>query len=192
MFLTLTSMNDTRLGTICIVIVSLAYCFVPITQGQIIVTILGPLCTWAKDRDHVIVRGLNYQPKGRTTDTVCRNLEMGLTHILANHETLCIVCHVGIHVDFSSMIIFLGVLGPSHSRMKWTSMIFAFSTQERSQHVMVTCLWSHLWSGPHCDLILLTYDSCIRFKCSLSSSPATWLRCKRKIGHGVYLNILCF
>ena len=29
-------------------------------------------------------------------------LEVGLTQILVNHAPLSIVCHVGLHVDFSS------------------------------------------------------------------------------------------
>jgi hypothetical protein len=35
-------------------------------------------------------------------------LEMGLLQIMADHETLFIICHVGIHVGFSSKIISLG------------------------------------------------------------------------------------
>ena len=48
------------------------------------------------------------------TDMVCQNLhqayplEVGLMQIFADYETLFIVCHVGIYVDFSSMIISLG------------------------------------------------------------------------------------
>ena len=44
----------------------------------------------------------------------CRNLrqayllEVGMMQVLADHETLSIVCHVGTHVDFSPMIISLG------------------------------------------------------------------------------------
>ena len=44
-------------------------------------------------------------------DMLCRNLrhahhlEMGLTHIPASRETLFILCHVRIHVDFSSSTI---------------------------------------------------------------------------------------
>ena len=30
-------------------------------------------------------------------------LEVGLTQIMGDHETLSIVCHVGLRVDFSSM-----------------------------------------------------------------------------------------
>ena len=54
--------------------------------------------------------------KGRTsclTDMVCWNLchayplEVDLTQIPTNHETLSIVCHVGIYVDFSSTTISL-------------------------------------------------------------------------------------
>ena len=36
-------------------------------------------------------------------------LEVGLTQILAYHETLFIVDHVRIHLDFSSIIISLGL-----------------------------------------------------------------------------------
>ena len=36
-------------------------------------------------------------------------LEVGLTKILGDHETLSIVRHVGIHVDFSSMKFSLGL-----------------------------------------------------------------------------------
>ena len=38
-------------------------------------------------------------------------LEVGLTKIPEVHETLSIVCHVGLHVDFSSMKVFFGPLG---------------------------------------------------------------------------------
>ena len=34
-------------------------------------------------------------------------LEVGLSQILANLESLLVVCHVGIHVDISSVIMFL-------------------------------------------------------------------------------------
>jgi hypothetical protein len=35
--------------------------------------------------------------------------EVGLTKIQGDHETLSIVCHVGLHVDFSSMKSSLGL-----------------------------------------------------------------------------------
>jgi len=38
-------------------------------------------------------------------------LEVGLTQILGDHETLSIVRHVGLHVDFSSMKCSLSLLG---------------------------------------------------------------------------------
>ena len=41
-------------------------------------------------------------------------MEVGLTQIPADHETLSMVCHVGILVDLSSMIISLDLrLSPS-------------------------------------------------------------------------------
>jgi hypothetical protein len=36
-------------------------------------------------------------------------LEMGLTQILVDHAPLSIVCHVGLHVDFSSTNFFWGL-----------------------------------------------------------------------------------
>ena len=36
-------------------------------------------------------------------------LEVGLTKILGDHKTLSIVCHVGIHLDFSFMKSSLGL-----------------------------------------------------------------------------------
>jgi hypothetical protein len=36
-------------------------------------------------------------------------LEVGLTKVPGDHETLSIVCHVGLHVDFSSMKSSLGL-----------------------------------------------------------------------------------
>jgi hypothetical protein len=62
----------------------------------------------------VIMRALDSHPKAVVLNMVCPNLrqayllEVGLTSILANHETLFIVCHVGIHVDFSSRTTYLG------------------------------------------------------------------------------------
>ena len=62
----------------------------------------------------LVVWTLGFSSKGCNTDIVYRNLceaylvEVGLTQITTNHDTLLIVCHVGIHVDFSSMIISLG------------------------------------------------------------------------------------
>ena len=44
-------------------------------------------------------------------------MEVGLTQILAKCKPLSIVCHVGIHVDFSIMIITLA-LKPSPSIVK--------------------------------------------------------------------------
>jgi hypothetical protein len=55
--------------------------------------------------------------KGHTSgliDTVCLSfsqaffLEVGILQIMVDNETLSIVCHEGIHVDFSFMIISLG------------------------------------------------------------------------------------
>jgi len=49
------------------------------------------------------------------TAMVCRNLrqayllEVGLTQIPADHAALSIVCHVGLHVDFSSTNFSLGL-----------------------------------------------------------------------------------
>ena len=48
--------------------------------------------------------------KALESDMVLRNLheayllEVGLTHFMANHETISIVCHLEIHMDFSSII----------------------------------------------------------------------------------------
>ena len=64
--------------------------------------------------DHVIVRAFHSHPKAIPTTMVCSNLckiyllEVRLKHILTNHETLIIVCHVGIHANFSSVTISLG------------------------------------------------------------------------------------
>ena len=57
--------------------------------------------------------GMRFSSKGCTTNMVCWNLchayllEVGLMQIPTNHDTLSIVCHVEIHVDFSFMIITL-------------------------------------------------------------------------------------
>ena len=72
--------------------------------------------TQVKGRDHVIVRALKYHPKGHTgclTYMVYKNLcyaeflVVGLMQISAYLETLSIVYCVGIHVDFSIMIVSL-------------------------------------------------------------------------------------
>ena len=63
-------------------------------------------------------------------------LELGLIQISVEHETIFVICHVGIHVNFSFMII-LWALRPSPSSAKWTWVVVAFSTSERSWNAMV-------------------------------------------------------
>ena len=73
----------------------------------------GPLHKLTKDCDHVLVTAFDSHSKGHATDMVCHNLchvyllEVGLMQILAYHETTHTACHVGTHVDFSSVIISL-------------------------------------------------------------------------------------
>jgi hypothetical protein len=67
----------------------------------------------AKGCDHVLVRVLGSHPKAIPL-TWCWNLcqvyllEVGLMQILVGRETLFKACHVGTHVDLSSMINSLG------------------------------------------------------------------------------------
>ena len=74
--------------------------------------ILGPLYTQAKGHVRVVVRPFDLSTC-HTIDTVYHNFrqahlqEVGLKQISADHETLFIIGHVEIHVDFSSMIISL-------------------------------------------------------------------------------------
>ena len=58
-------------------------------------------------------------------------LEVDLLQIPTDRGTLFIGCHVRIHVDFSSMIIFL-TFRPSLSSVKKTHMISTFLTNEIS------------------------------------------------------------
>jgi hypothetical protein len=64
--------------------------------------------------------GYWFLSKSRTTNMVCWNLRQAyllkadLMQSSTNNETLFIVCHVGIHVDLSSMIISLGPFVGSH------------------------------------------------------------------------------
>ena len=57
-----------------------------------------------------------FSAKAHTTDIVYRNLcqahllEVDFTHIPADHETLFVIYHVGIHVEFSFMILSLNPL----------------------------------------------------------------------------------
>ena len=68
---------------------------------------LGPLHARPKGRDYLVVKGPRFSSNAHATDMVCRELhhvyplEVGLKQIMADHEILLIVCHVGIHVDFS-------------------------------------------------------------------------------------------
>ena len=71
--------------------------------------------------------------------------EVGLTKILGDHETLSLVRHVGLYVDFSFITNLLWAFRPSC--VKWTWMVSALSTSESSWIVMVTCLQSCVWSG---------------------------------------------
>jgi hypothetical protein len=74
--------------------------------------------------------------------------EMVLKNNPSDHETWPIWCHVGIHVDFTSI---------SHSRtplvpqapcdVNWTSSVF--STNESGWSVLVTGSQSQVWSGPY-------------------------------------------
>ena len=59
-------------------------------------------------------------------------LEVGVTKIPGDHETLSIVvCHVGLHVDFSSMKSSLA-FRPSPLCVKWTWTVSALSNNESS------------------------------------------------------------
>ena len=100
-----------------------------------------------------VIQRLYQLSKVLDSNMVCWNLchayllEVGLMQILVEHETLSIICHVGIHVDFSSMVITLA-LKPSPSSVKWTWTFSAFWTNERFENAMVTNLQAHVWSGP--------------------------------------------
>ena len=53
-----------------------------------------------KGHDHVILRALDSHPKAVS----CLFIGGGRDIISTNHETLLVICHVGVHVDFSSMM----------------------------------------------------------------------------------------
>jgi hypothetical protein len=69
-----------------------------------------PLHTIAKGHFHVIMRSMGFHPKvvSIVLTDMAYLLEVAMMEIPTNHETLFIVYHVGIHVDFSFMIILLG------------------------------------------------------------------------------------
>jgi hypothetical protein len=54
-------------------------------------------------------------------------LEVGMTQIPTNHETFFILCHVGINVDFSSMIIFLAFKASPPS-VRWLGQSWPFQS----------------------------------------------------------------
>ena len=65
----------------------------------------------------------------------------------SDHETTSIGCHVGIHVDFTSIL--HSQLHWSFKRsVKWSWTGSAFSTNESAWSVMVTGSQSCMWSGP--------------------------------------------
>ena len=93
---------------------------------------LGPLHTLARGYDHVIVRAFDSHPKGHTIAIILCHaylLEVGMTQKSTDHETLFLICHVGIRVDFSSMIISLPPR-PTPSTMKWAWVVLAFFNQQ--------------------------------------------------------------
>ena len=59
-------------------------------------------------------------------------------------------CHVGIHVDFTSILHSHTPLVPKSS-LKWTWTGSAFSINESASSVMVTWSHSHVWSGPYIE-----------------------------------------
>ena len=64
----------------------------------------------------------------------------------SDHGTWSIRCHVGSHVDFTSIL----HLHRSLKRcVKWTWTGSAFSTNESAWSVMVMGTWSCVWSGPN-------------------------------------------
>ena len=76
--------------------------------------ILGPLHTQAKSRDHSNFEGPWFSCKGPTTHMyaiICVRptylLEVDLTQTPTDDETLFIAYHVGIHTEFSTMIVSL-------------------------------------------------------------------------------------
>ena len=87
---------------------------------------------------------------------ICRNLheayllEVGLMPIPTNHETISIVYHVKIHVDFPCMTISFGLLNPSRSSVKRTWMVPTILTNERALewNAPIMGLQSRVWSGP--------------------------------------------
>jgi hypothetical protein len=62
-----------------------------------------------------------------------------------DHVTWFVRCHVGIHVDFTSILHYSHIPLVPRGSVKWT---WNFSTNESAWSVMVTGSQSHVWSGP--------------------------------------------